>query len=78
MKNIKKLKAAYKDDMPSILEKLNMKKEVEDGLVYCTQCGQTISLENLGVIIPLKKGHIEIICNAPECIEQGIVYKEGD
>ena len=70
MENIKRVKAAYKEDIPAILEKLNMRNAVEDGLVYCTQCGQTISLNNLGVIIPKKEGRVEIICNAPECIEQ--------
>ena len=70
MKNIKRLKVAYKEDVPSILETLNMKKQVEDGMVYCAQCGQTITLDNLGVIIPKSSGSIEIVCNTPECIEE--------
>ena len=78
MKNIKKLKAAYKEDIPTILEKLNMRESIEDGLVYCTQCGQTISLDNLGVIIPKETGSIGIVCNAPECIEQSNIYRTGD
>ena len=78
MKNIKRLKAAYKEDIPFILEKLNMRKEVEDGLVYCTQCGKTISLNNLGVIIPKEGGRVESICNDPECIEQINTYVTED
>jgi len=78
MKNIKRLKAAYKEDIPAILEKLNMRKEVEDSLVYCTQCGKTISLNNLGVIIPKEGGRVESICNAPECIEQINTYITED
>ncbi|MFH1717282.1 MAG: hypothetical protein ABIF19_08030 [Planctomycetota bacterium] len=78
MKNIKRLKAAYKEDIPAILEKLKMRKAVEDGVVYCAMCGQTISFDNLGVIIPREGGNIESICNAPECIEQANIYKTGD
>lgn len=78
MKNIKKLKAAYKEDIPSILETLNKRKAVEDGLVYCTQCGRTISFDNLGIIIPKERGSIEIVCNLIECIEQNNIYTVGD
>ena len=70
MKRIKKIKAAYKEDIPNILETLNKKKEVEEGLVYCNQCGQTISFDNLGIIIPKEKGIIKFVYNLPECIEQ--------
>jgi len=77
MHNIKKLKAAYKDDLPTILENLGIKKEFEDGHIYCKQCGQTISYDNIGLIIPSVEG-AEFVCNSTECIEQSNVYGKDE
>jgi len=71
----KKLKAAYKEDLPRILEKLGVQKDFENGLVYCSQCGCTISYDSLGIIARKESNKIEFICNNPECIEENSIKK---
>ena len=77
MKITKKIKAAYKEDLPSILKTIGADEDIEKGLVYCSMCGSTISYDNIGIIIPRAENKIEYICNNPECIDQNKIIK-GD
>lgn len=66
----KKLKAAYQEDLPLILEKLGIKEDFEKELYYCIRCGCTMTYLNIGVILTSRNDKIELVCNKMLCVEQ--------
>lgn len=65
----KKLKAVYEDDLVQYLKSTGLYSRIILGELKCRFCGKKITLSNLEIIFPTKKG-IKIICNNKNCLNQ--------
>ena len=63
------LKAVYEDDLIGYLKSIGVYDAVIRGKHLCKFCGNTITIENLEVIIPSASG-IQIVCDNKNCINQ--------
>lgn len=63
------LKAVYEDDLVGYLKSIGVYDTVMRGEHFCKFCGNTITIENLEVIIPSAPG-IQIVCSNKNCINQ--------
>ena len=70
-----KLKAVHDDDIVSLLSSLGCYEEVSQGQCKCLFCNTTITIENLGAIIP-RNDEIVFSCNADSCLQKMIVMRE--
>lgn len=61
------LKAVHDDDLKSLLCSLGYYEKVCSGQCQCHFCAQTISMDNLGAIIPLD-GKITFSCDSTSCL----------
>lgn len=66
MKNAN-LQAVHDDDLQSLLTSLGVYDDVINGKCLCQYCGQVITLDNLGALIPCE-GRIVFTCNEHSCI----------
>ena len=65
-KTASRVKAVFEQDISAYLESLGELENVKNGNAACMNCGQTITLENIDVIVP-KKGEVRFICWNKEC-----------
>jgi hypothetical protein len=63
------LKAVYEDDLVGYLRSIGIYDAVMRGEYLCKFCGNSITIENLEVIIPAASG-IQIVCSNKNCINQ--------
>lgn len=62
------LQAVHDDDLSTLLISLGVYDEVCAGRHSCHFCQQSITLKNLGAIVPLN-GNIEFSCDNPLCLK---------
>ena len=70
------LQAVLDEDVIKLLESLDQLKLIESQGIFCSQCGNPITINNLQLIIPLKKDKFEYVCNDSDCVEQYYYDKE--
>jgi hypothetical protein len=58
--------AVHDQSLENFLESLGLLDKIKKEEIRCVKCDCTITLENLGFIIPSKAG-IEICCDNPKC-----------
>ena len=58
--------AVHESDLATLLTRLGVMDQVDQGHFKCASCGLTISLANIG-IVSKKDGKIQISCNMPTC-----------
>ena len=61
------LQAVHDDDLSSLLSSLGVYEKVHSGQCVCSFCQKTITLENLGALIPLD-GEIVFSCDSHICL----------
>lgn len=70
-----RLQAVHDDDLITLLTSLGKYDKVCAGQCSCHFCGQTITLENLGAIVP-QNGEIAFSCDSLICINN--MLEEGN
>lgn len=68
-----KVKAILNTDLEDMLKKTNQYEEIINGAIKCKNCNTTITVENIGVIVPViieNKSFFEFYCERVDCIEQ--------
>ena len=65
------IKAVHDDDLKSLLSSLGYYEKVRNGECQCHFCLQTISMNNLGAILPLN-GKIAFLCDSADCLQKMI------
>jgi len=68
-KNNRGLKTVYEDDLVDYLRSIGVYDAIVKGEYHCKFCGNTITVENLEIIVPNTSG-IKIVCNNKNCINQ--------
>lgn len=63
------LKAVHDDDLITLLSSLGVYDDVCDEKIECLFCGEKISINNIGAIIPFY-GEIKFSCNSPICLNK--------
>ena len=71
-----KIKAVHDDDLKTLLEKLGILKDIEDGKIQCDFCNCTISNSNFGGIFR-ENGDIKPFCQKTECYLE-VLKKKGN
>lgn len=59
--------AVHKAKLREFLEKLELWENLTKGELKCVICGKTISLDNIGLIVPFGN-RISVCCSGAECI----------
>jgi hypothetical protein len=59
--------AVHKQKLEEFLRKLELWEPLVKGELKCHECGATISLDNLGLIIPADQ-EIQICCTKTDCV----------
>jgi len=59
--------AVLDDDLDELLDGLSIKEQFYAGEYKCSECGVTITSENIKLIIP-RKGEVAFICDKPSCM----------
>jgi len=68
-----KVKAILNTELENLLKKSNQFEEILNGNIKCKNCNVTITVENIGVIVPISsnnKPYLEFYCERVDCIEQ--------
>jgi len=63
------VRAMLDEDIEVILRKLEQLDAVQQGEVYCSQCGIPLALKNIQIIVPLGESRFQYVCNRTECVE---------
>ncbi len=63
-----KISAILDEDMEQVLESIGQLHAIKNGEIYCSECGTTISIENIQLIIPLENGYFEYVCKNTLCV----------
>lgn len=61
------LQAVWDSQLKDLLSNLDILEPLLLGELTCPQCGRTVDLDNLGVIIP-KKDEVILTCDSAPCI----------
>ena len=76
-KNIE-VNAILDRDLETLLQKTNQFEALLQGDLKCVSCETTITIDNIGIIVPIKKGKVlkvEFYCEKIDCAEQ---YKHAN
>ena len=71
------LQAVLDEDVRKLLESLDQLDLIESQKIFCSQCVNQITINNLQLIIPLKTDQFEYVCNNSVCVEQYYYNKEA-
>jgi len=69
MKNKIEIPAIHDKNLMKILTDLGLLDKINNKQLLCSNCGETITLENIAGIKILKNAFV-VICDNPECIFQ--------
>jgi RNA polymerase-binding transcription factor DksA len=64
-----KLITVLDHDMKRVLQELDQFEAIENGEIYCHECGVPITLKNIQIIIPMANGKLEYVCNNVDCVQ---------
>ena len=64
--------AIHDDDLEKVLKDLGLFSKIINGEINCLNCGDDITLENLGGLISINQ-EVKIICDNPECLASEII-----
>lgn len=73
----KEILAVHKRKLEEFLRKLDLWEPLQRGDLICAVCGTTISIDNIGFIIPSGED-ILLCCANTECIYKLKVLKKGE
>lgn len=65
----KKIKFVYNDDLAFYLESLGAKEDIQSGKYKCSSCGEIITIENIGAIVPHER-EIKFLCLKKKCFSK--------
>ena len=71
MKN-NKVKAILDTDLEEMLKRTNQYEKIINHKIFCKSCGTVITIENIGIIIPVHKddkSYFEFYCERIDCLE---------
>jgi len=68
--------AVHKRKLKTFLEKMELLEPLENGELRCAVCGATISLDNIGLIVP-SGNNILVCCSGPECLFKAKELRKG-
>jgi hypothetical protein len=71
--NRKNLNVVHDDELLQLIEKLGLKKRMDEGKLKCKFTGTVITFENLYSLFP-ESGDIKLVCDTPEAIKLFIEY----
>lgn len=69
------LNAIHERDIDTLLKKLNLKEDFDNGKIKCKFCNTVINKENIYSLFP-ESGDIKFVCDNPECINKMLSYIE--
>ena len=65
----KKLSAVLDEDLSDFLSSIGLLEKIQNGDLFCTCCGNVITLNNLQVILPKADHSFDVFCDNPDCTE---------
>jgi len=71
----KTLNAIHERDIDSLLERLKMKDDFENGKIKCKFCSTIINKDIIYSLFP-ESGDIKFVCDNPECVTEMLEYIE--
>lgn len=64
-----KLTIVLDKDVKRLLEELDQLESIENGEIYCCECGGPVTLKNIQIIMPMDNGKLEYVCNNIDCVQ---------
>ena len=61
------LNAVYNSEITQVLSSLGLIDKLEEGKIHCSDCGQQITYDNVGVIYS-GEGEVKIKCSSISCV----------
>jgi hypothetical protein len=70
------IRAVHDGDLETLLASLGILGEVNRGEIRCVVCGQQVTLQNLGAVLPTE-GRIGLSCESRSCLEKALPSESG-
>ncbi len=69
MRHLNDFHAVLDEDLRDLLCSIGELEPIVRGERFCGICHTLVTVQNVQMIIPLKGGRFEFICDKPECVE---------
>jgi hypothetical protein len=64
-----KLHTILDEDIEQVLDRFGQLESIRNGEIRCGECGLPLSEKRIQIIVPLKNGSFNYICDNSDCIQ---------
>ena len=68
----KTIPAVMQEDLMALLQAMKKLDDLHQGRIFCSNCGNLITLENLQMILPKGDNRYDWLCNNLKCLESAV------